>query len=198
MLLTRLISVIPEDRARKTRVDLLDSLGALREQLDLPRSIFGLWSDGEVLRDEHRSLVQLGVGSGSRLVAAPKTRAVSLRQREEEPVSMGFIRRDVTFGTFLKMASKALKVELSPETRFVCDCGRVVSAESAERRRLPRRCCEKEELQLTVQHPLRGESRCDVYVPTSTEATVVFNSSRKQCSQRRLDDHSPPICLADC
>ena len=143
------------------RVDLLDSLGALREQFDLPRSIYELWNGDDFLRDEHRSLLQLGVGSASRLVAAPKTRAVNLRLGGEEPVSIE-VRRDATFATLLEKASLALKMDLSPETRFVCDCGRVVSAESAERRRLPRRCCGKEELHLTVQHPPRGESRSDV------------------------------------
>lgn len=161
---------------RRARVDLTDSLGALREQLDLPRSIYGLWSNGDFLWDDHRSLLQLGVGSASRLVAAPKMREVSLCQRGEEPVSLGEVRLDIGFEEFLEKAAAALKVELAPDTTFVCECGRVFSQESAKRRRLPRRCCEEEEeLNLTVRLPPQGERLSDVCVPGLMKINEGFN-----------------------
>lgn len=175
----RLISIIAEATTRKAKVDLLESLGALREQLCLKRSDYRLWSDGQLLLEDHRSLQWLGVRSGSRLVAVPKCRQVFLRLPGAEPVSLGEVRRDCSFLSFVKMASAALAVQLSPDTRFVCNCGRVLSGESAERRRLPRRCCEEEELSLTVRPPLRGESRAPISMcQASTEVTVAFNRSR--------------------
>ena len=47
--------------------DLSDSLGELRDQLRLSRADFRLTCDGFVLRDDHRSLLQLEIDSSSRL-----------------------------------------------------------------------------------------------------------------------------------
>ena len=144
------------------KVDFADSLGSLRRQLGLPRSEFRLYSDGDLLRDDHRSLLQLGLDPTSQLVAAPKTRTVAVRQRGAEPVSLGEVRRSISWNDFLEKASAALNTELAPGTRFLCACGRVLSNESARRRKLARRCCDDEELLLTVHQPLRGESRYEV------------------------------------
>ena len=46
--------------------DLSDSLGELRDQLRLSRADFRLTCDGFVLRDDHRSLLQLEIDSSSR------------------------------------------------------------------------------------------------------------------------------------
>lgn len=148
-------------------MDLCDSLGAFREQLGLPRSDYRLWCDGELLGDDHRSLRQLGVEATSGLVAVAKTREVQVRQRGADPVSLGEIRRSISFEDFRKKASAALKTELGRGTRFVCDCGRVLSSESAARRKLAPRCCDAEDLVLTVHPPPRGESRSDVWSDVS-------------------------------
>ena len=47
--------------------DLSDSLGELRDQLRLSRADFRLTCDGFVLRDDHRSLLQLEIDSSSLL-----------------------------------------------------------------------------------------------------------------------------------
>ena len=139
-----------------------ESLGYFRSQLGLPRSEYRLYSDGDLIRDDHRSLFELGIESTSQLVAVLKTRAVAVRRRGADPVSLGEVRRSISWKDFLEKASAALEAELAPGTRFVCTCGRVMSDEDVQRRKLPNKCCEAKELLLTAHQPLRGESRWDV------------------------------------
>ncbi|MEL7309136.1 MAG: hypothetical protein AAGK05_15575, partial [Pseudomonadota bacterium] len=146
------------------KADLSDSLGSLREQLQLPRAEFRLWCDGELLRQDRRSLLQLGVDSTCRLLAVPKSSTVFLRLRNADAVELGEVRLSISFADFVRKAAAALKTEVSLRTRFVCKCGRIYSDECDERRRLPSRCCNSEELHLMVFQPPESECRSDVYV----------------------------------
>ena len=139
-------------------MDLCDSLGELRDQLRLPRADFRLACDGFILRDDHRSLLQVGIDTSSRLVAVAKTRAVMVRQRGSEPVPLGEVRRTISWRDLRQKAAAALDIEMAPGTRLVCECGRTSSNESAAKRRLARRCCDSEELVLTVCEPAQRES----------------------------------------
>ena len=123
-----------------------ESLGYFRSQLGLSRREYRLYSDGDLLRDDHRSLFELGIESTSQLVAVPKTRAVAVRRRGADPVSLGEVRRSISWKDFLEKASVALEAVLAPGTRFVCSCGRVMSNEDAQRRMLPGKCCDAKDL----------------------------------------------------
>ena len=165
-LLSNLLSIFniyfPEAN-RKVTYDLSDSLGELRDQFQLSRADFRLSCDGFILRDDHRSLLQLGIDASSRLVAVPKTRAVMVRQWGAEPVPLGELRTSISWRDLRQKVSAALNIEVAPGTRLVCECGRTSSEESAARRKLPRRCCDTEELVLTVCEPPRGESEMSAW-----------------------------------
>ena len=62
----------PEGDPQKLTMDLCNSLGELRELLRLPRSDFRLLSDGFFLRDDPRSLRNLGIDATSRPVRRDK------------------------------------------------------------------------------------------------------------------------------
>ena len=97
-------------------------------------------------------------------MAVPKTRAVMVRQRGAEPVPLGDLRRTISWRELRQKVAAALDIEVVPGTRLVCECGRTNSNESAARRRLPRRCCDTEELVLTLCEPPRGESEVSACV----------------------------------
>ena len=142
---------------RRVKADLGDRLSALRKQLNLPKRVFHLWCGVEELCDENRSLFRLGIDRGSRILALPKKMPVVLKSHGMELVRMEDVRKDISFVDFLKKSSAALKMKLSPKTRFRCRCERVFSDETALRREFPRHCCPCNELSLTIEGSPKGE-----------------------------------------
>ena len=164
------VSVFDEKGAiRKTTVDLGESLLDLRTRLSFPEEDFELWLDEKLIKDDERSLAELEIDATSLLKALPRSRAVALKVRKAEPVSMGNVKKTTTFHAFLNSASEALKTKLPGNTRFVCSCGRVFSSESAERREFPLQCCSASELRFSVVQPAKSECR------------VALNPSRESC-----------------
>ena len=175
------ISVFDERGAvRKTLVDLGESVLDLRTRLSFPEEDFELWSDDQLIHGEERSLAELQIDATSLLKAVPRSRAVALKVRKAEPVSMGNVKKTTSFRDFLNAASEALKTKLPRNTRFVCSCGRVFSSESAERREFPLQCCSASELRFSVVQPAKSECR------------VALNPSRKVV----IEGRSGSLCKA--
>ena len=157
---TAQLSVFNEAGAfRLVTADLVEPLSDLRQRLDgFSEEFAEIWSDGEVLLDNARSLLALGIDSTCILYALGKRRPVVLRVAGAEAVRMDAVRERTSFSAFLQAASAALETELPPETRFVCTCGRIFSNESAERREFPMSCCRSPEARFAVEKLRRTRS----------------------------------------
>ena len=112
----------------------------------------------------------------------PKTRAVMVRQRGAEPVPLGDLRRTISWRELRQKVAAALDIEVVPGTRLVCECGRTNSNESAARRRLPRRCCDTEELVLTLcerRHEVRA--RCPLVFYSTDDVVIISEMMKIAC-----------------
>lgn len=153
------ISIYDEKGSCRTvTADLSEPLQLFRKQAALPKEAFEFWNAGQKLETEKSSLHDLKIDETSCILIFSKTKSVVLRSHGKDLARLDSIRKDISFKSFLVVASEALKTQLSPKTLFICECGRVFSDESTQRREFPRQCCSCDELRLTIEGPSRGES----------------------------------------
>ena len=101
-----------------------------------------LCEDWWIDRQEMRSLRSLRLRPYSKLRVVFDARPVELLF-EGRVIPLGEVRTSASFSALLALARSHVTPLLPSDSAFVCACGRVVSDENPQRRRLPRRCCEE-------------------------------------------------------
>ena len=140
---------------QQVRIDLGETLLAVKERLTFQPDAFELWSDDRLLIGDDRPMLHFDIKTTNLLTLRPKTRAVALQLGAEEPICIGQVRKTIPFEIFLPAAAAALETHLPPTTRFVCSCGRIFSDETPQRREFPLNCCSDTKIHFTVDFNLQ-------------------------------------------